>query len=158
MCLCMCMCCKVGIGVELSVSNTNMDANKPKQPNQNNKPKQRNKNGKGHYPILESDRSTDQSTIDEWLTDTDTVLGGSSSNVGWLVGIDEFLEQRLVLFFGQDCRIKLDIVFVQQILSNVGGNVEQGVAHSHQDSCNEWRTIRQKMRRNTYSQDENVAC
>lgn len=68
------------------------------------------------------------------LGNTNGVLGGTSGNVFRVVLFDQLLEKRLVLGFGKDGRVQLDLVLVKEILSDLGGDIEKGVSHSQNGS------------------------
>jgi hypothetical protein len=65
------------------------------------------------------------------LSYTNRVLGGSTSNVLGRIVVDKLFVDGNVLFFGEDGIVHFDIVFVKNVLADLGGDVEEGVSHSH---------------------------
>mmetsp|Transcript_3922 Transcript_3922/g.8700 ORF Transcript_3922/g.8700 Transcript_3922/m.8700 type:complete len:227 (-) Transcript_3922:1059-1739(-) len=69
--------------------------------------------------------------IHDPLSYTNRVLGGSTSNVLGRIVVDKLFVDGNVLFFGEDGIVHFDIVFVKNVLADLGGDVEEGVSHSH---------------------------
>mmetsp|Transcript_37552 Transcript_37552/g.79195 ORF Transcript_37552/g.79195 Transcript_37552/m.79195 type:complete len:365 (-) Transcript_37552:29-1123(-) len=65
------------------------------------------------------------------LSDADGVLGGTTGNVLGRVVVHKFFVDGDVLLLGEDGVVHFDIVFVEDVLADIGGDVEEGVTHSH---------------------------
>mmetsp|Transcript_38718 Transcript_38718/g.116314 ORF Transcript_38718/g.116314 Transcript_38718/m.116314 type:complete len:406 (+) Transcript_38718:64-1281(+) len=72
--------------------------------------------------------------VEHPLGDADGILGGSAGDVLRVVGVHELLVDGDVLLLGEDGGVELDVVLVEDVLSNLGRDVEEGVAHAHEDS------------------------
>ena len=51
------------------------------------------------------------------------------------VVVDELLVDGDVLLLGEDGIVHLDVVLVEDVLADLGGDVEEGVAHPHEGAA-----------------------
>jgi hypothetical protein len=69
------------------------------------------------------------------LSNTDRVLSSTTGNILWGVVVDKFFVNGEVFVLGEDGIVYLDVVFVEDVLADVGGNVEEGVTHAYDGAC-----------------------
>jgi hypothetical protein len=53
----------------------------------------------------------------------------------WRVVVDKFFVDGEVLLFCEDGIVYFDIVLVENILADIGGNIEEGVTHTYEGAC-----------------------
>lgn len=58
-----------------------------------------------------------------------------AGNVLWGVVVDKFFVDGKVFVLGEDGVVYLDVVFVEDVLVDVGGDVEEGIAHAYEGAC-----------------------
>ena len=69
------------------------------------------------------------------LRDADGVLGSAPGDVLGGVIVDELLVDGDVLLLGEDGIVHLDFVLVEDVLADLGGDVEEGIPHTDEGAA-----------------------